>query len=173
MWMNLNLTSKSFNTSPFSSTTSAVKMIWWALNNYIACICIIRLWLSHLPLVSHMRVRESGQYWFRQWLVAYSAPSHYLNQCWFIVNWTRRNKLQWKFNQNTKLSFTKKHMKISSAKWLPFCPRGDELIHLLNTMTIDGTDMYMYMYICVSEMGSQHWFNLFLVGFLGTNVGGI
>ena len=39
----------------------------------------------------------------RLWLVAYSAPSHYLKQCWFIVNWTLRNKLQWKFNQNTKL----------------------------------------------------------------------
>ena len=23
------------------------------------------------------------------------SPSHYLNQCWNIVNWTLRNKLQW------------------------------------------------------------------------------
>ena len=29
-------------------------------------------------------------------------PSHHLNQCWDIVNWTHRNKLQWNFNQNTK-----------------------------------------------------------------------
>ena len=28
------------------------------------------------------------------------APSHYLNQCWNIVNWTLRNKLQWTFNRN-------------------------------------------------------------------------
>ena len=33
-----------------------------------------------------------------------SAPSHYLNQCWIIVNWTRKNKLLWNFNQNAKLS---------------------------------------------------------------------
>ena len=33
----------------------------------------------------------------------HSVPSHYLNQCWFIINWTRRNKLQWNFNQNTKV----------------------------------------------------------------------
>ena len=33
----------------------------------------------------------------------YSAPSHYLNQCWIIVNWTLRNKLKRNFNQNTKL----------------------------------------------------------------------
>ena len=31
------------------------------------------------------------------------APSHYLNQCWVIVSWTLRNKLQWNFNRNTKL----------------------------------------------------------------------
>ena len=30
-------------------------------------------------------------------------PSHYLNQCWVIVNWTLRNKLQWNSDQNTKL----------------------------------------------------------------------
>ena len=27
--------------------------------------------------------------------------SHYLNQCWNIVNWTPRNKLQWNFNWNS------------------------------------------------------------------------
>ena len=31
-------------------------------------------------------------------------PSHYLNDCWVIVNWTLRNNLQWNFDQNTKLS---------------------------------------------------------------------
>ena len=30
------------------------------------------------------------------------APSHYLNQCWRIVNWTLGDKRQWNFNQNTK-----------------------------------------------------------------------
>ena len=30
-------------------------------------------------------------------------PSHYLNQCWCIVNWNLRNKLKWNFNQNTIL----------------------------------------------------------------------
>ena len=31
---------------------------------------------------------------------AYSAPSHYLNQCWIIVNWTPGNKFQWNLNRN-------------------------------------------------------------------------
>ena len=34
-------------------------------------------------------------------LVAWSAPSHYLNQCWLIVNWTPGNKFQWNSNQNS------------------------------------------------------------------------
>ena len=46
--------------------------------------------LTHLSLVPHVL----GHHWFRQWLVAYSAPSHYLNQCWNTVNLTLRNKLQ-------------------------------------------------------------------------------
>ena len=32
-----------------------------------------------------------------------SAPSHYLNQCWNIVNWTLRNKLQWIFKWNSNI----------------------------------------------------------------------
>ena len=59
--------------------------------------------LTHLHLVPHMCVSESGQHWFRWWRVAYSAPSHYLSQCWVFVSLTVRNKLQWNFDQNTKL----------------------------------------------------------------------
>ena len=32
-----------------------------------------------------------NQHWFRQWLVAWTAPSHYLNQCRDIVHWRLRN----------------------------------------------------------------------------------
>ena len=31
--------------------------------------------------------------------VAYSAASHYLNQCWLFVNLTNRNNIQWNFNR--------------------------------------------------------------------------
>ena len=36
----------------------------------------------------------------QKWLVACPAPSHYLNQCWKIVEWTLRNKLKWNRNRN-------------------------------------------------------------------------
>ena len=44
--------------------------------------------------------RQINHHWFREWLVAWTALSHSLNQCWNIVNWTHRNKLQWNFNRN-------------------------------------------------------------------------
>ena len=59
--------------------------------------------LSHWGLVTHICVVELGHHWFRQWLVACSVPSHYLNQCWNIVNWTVRNKLHWNFNRNSNI----------------------------------------------------------------------
>ena len=62
--------------------------------------------LTHLPLVLHICVSELGQHWRRR--DAEETPpkrrrSHYLKQCWFIVNWTLRNKLQGNSNQNTKI----------------------------------------------------------------------
>ena len=34
-------------------------------------------------------------------VVAWSAPNHYLNQCWIIINWIPRNKIQWNINRNS------------------------------------------------------------------------
>ena len=52
-----------------------------------------------------------------------------LNLCWIMVSRDLRNKVQWNSNRNTVQTFslTKMHLKISSAKWRPFCPGGDEL----------------------------------------------
>ena len=81
-----------------------------------------------------------------------SAPSHYLNQCWVMLNWTLRNKLQWNFNKS--FSFTKMHLKISSAKWQPFCPRGDELSYTLSIKLIHVfPDVITTMSLCQSQWG--------------------
>ena len=52
------------------------------------------------PSDAYMR-KWTDHHWFRQWLIAWPAPRHYLNQCWNIVNWTLRNKLQWNLNRNS------------------------------------------------------------------------
>ena len=82
--------------------------------------------LTHLPPVPHICVNELVQYWFRKWLVACSAPSHYLNKWLLVFNWTLRNKLQWHFNQIQYFPFKKMPLKTSSAKWQSFSP-GEEL----------------------------------------------
>ena len=51
--------------------------------------------------------------------VAWPAPSRYLNQRWNIVNRNPWNKFQWNFNQNSYILI--KNLKMSSAKWRPFC----------------------------------------------------
>ena len=97
--------------------------------------------LTHLPPVPHICVIELGQHWFRWWLVAYSVPSHYLNQCWIGLDWiclTTTHVLQdilsigpleTNFSgiliQIQNLTFMKMHLKMS-AKWWPFCSGGDE-----------------------------------------------
>ena len=60
--------------------------------------CNIQTHLTHWGPVTPIDVTNLGHFWLRKWLVAYSAPSHYLNkcceQCCNIVNLTLRNKLQ-------------------------------------------------------------------------------
>ena len=54
------------------------------------------------PSDAYMR-RQSNHHWFRLWLVAWSAPSHYLNQCWIIINSNHRNKLRWNPRRNSSI----------------------------------------------------------------------
>ena len=47
------------------------------------------------------------------------TPSHYLNQCWYIVNWTLGHKLQWNLNPNLYFFIQefKMHLKMASGKY--------------------------------------------------------
>ena len=43
-------------------------------------------------------------YWFIDgYVYLWPAPSHYLNQCWVIVNWTLTNEIQWNRNLNLRI----------------------------------------------------------------------
>ena len=78
------------------------------------------------PLVPHICVSESGQHWFRWWLVAYSGPSHCSNALLLsIVPLETTCSEIWIKIPN--FSFKKMHLKMSSVKWWPFFSRGDEL----------------------------------------------
>ena len=77
--------------------------------------------LTHWGRVTHICVIKLSNHWFRLWLATWPVPSHYLNQCWNSVNWTRGtnfNKILMKIQQ---FSFKKMRLKMSSGKWCPFC----------------------------------------------------
>ena len=110
----------------------------------------------------HIIVSASDQHWFREWLAAYSAPSHYLNQCWVLVNWTLRNKFQWSFNQNTQLLLIHEvHLDISSVKWRPFCPGGDEIYNFMATLQLYSNcirPMYWLFHRVSGQFFMMLWF---------------
>ena len=89
--------------------------------------------LINLPLEPHIYVSELGQHWLRYWLVAWSALSHCLNQCWVGSLGTNLSEIR---IQLVTFSFKKMRQKMSSAKWRPFCPGEDELTLVYNPRAI-------------------------------------
>ena len=55
------------------------------------------------------------------WLVAWLAPSHYLNQCWNVADWSLGNNSSAILIETHTFLFKKMHLKSSSGKWQPFC----------------------------------------------------
>ena len=66
------------------------------------------------PSDAYMR-QYTYHYWFRWWLVAWSAPSHYLNQCWNTVNWTLGTNFSEILIEIHTFSFKKINFKMSSG----------------------------------------------------------
>ena len=87
--------------------------------------------LPHSNMLTHLP--QCRIYSLTNWLITASSngspPSHYLNQCWCIVNYTLRNKFQWNFNRNSNIIIQEKVFeKCCLPKWWPLCPGGDELM---------------------------------------------
>ena len=78
----------------WSSADNTIKTtvdIQWAFNQMAACFHHKSLHIkysNHRGQVTHVCVNKQGYHWIRYWFVACSVPSHYLNQCWLIINWT-------------------------------------------------------------------------------------
>ena len=93
-----------------------------------------RFWTQYVQWIwTYLCVINLCHYWFRQWLVACSAPSHYLNQWCIIFIWTFRNKHQSNCIRNSKFSFMKMHLKMSSGEWRPFCLDLNVLTRLVSS----------------------------------------
>ena len=86
---------------PYYHTTVCVQfLVWLRLFTFLfsQCTCT-STFNSCRPSAVYTR-----QHRFRLWIVAYSAPSHYLNQSRNIVNWTIGNKRHGNFNRNSYIS---------------------------------------------------------------------
>ena len=72
------------------------------IDNFLYKSCLLHVLLTHWGRVTHICVSKLTIICSDNGLspAAWSAPSHYLNQCWDIVNWTLGNKLQWNHNRN-------------------------------------------------------------------------
>ena len=57
----------------------------------------------------------------------YSAPSHYLNKGYFIVNWTLNTNFSENLNQNTKRFIHKNASDCIFCEMAAILSRGDEL----------------------------------------------
>ena len=87
-WLNFWLSKTTLNSKVSPITIefhSTLFLTFNSLKRSDAYVCLIKL----------------SYHWFRQWLGAWQAPSHYLNQSWNIVNWTQQNNLRWNIHQNT------------------------------------------------------------------------
>ena len=84
---------------------------------------------SHRGRVTHMCIGNITRITSDNVLPPGRQPSHYLNQCWNVVNWTLRNELKWILIEIQTFSFKIMHMKMSSAKWRPFYLGLNALTH--------------------------------------------
>ena len=93
------------------------------------------------------RVIKPDHHLFRQWLGAWPATSHYLNQCWDFVNWTLRNKLSEYLIKLYTFEFKKMHFKMSSGKWRPFC---------LSLNVLNSRALLMARKLCITSYMDIH-----------------
>ena len=113
--------------------------------------------LTHWGRVMHIFAS-----WFRQLLVTWPAPRHYLNQCWNIVNWSLRNKRKWNLNQNLYIFIQENPFK-NVWKWQPFCLSLNVLIcqsHTYTGRTLVCSSLrpqISYYLTGIGHQHAQHW----------------
>ena len=104
----------------------------------------ITLWI----LAMYIWASELDHHWYRQWLFACSAPSHFLVHCLLLVNWTLRNNHRWKLDQSWEISDHDMHRQLSS--W--------SSLRLMMQPVFIAENMFISHYVC------QLWFSAW--GFL-------
>ena len=95
-----------------------------------------------------------------------TTPSHYLNQCWHIVNWNLGNKFQWNLNEIFFFSFEKMGLKMV-VNWPPFLFWPQCVKHIQNDEILSMT-VQTLSYLCVPLNSCLYyqWHSLIYLKFL-------
>ena len=136
-------------------------------SNFIFGILYPPWWLLQWDLLNSLKLSDAfmhwtNQHWFRQWLVVEQlAPSHYLNQCWDIINRTLRNKLQWNFNQNSYIfiqenAFENAVWKMAAILFQPHCVKTKSMI----SCTVWLSEVYAGIILCVCPANERWSYNV-------------
>ena len=85
---------------------------------------------------------------FYEQVTAWTAPSHYLNQCCDIVNWTLRNKLQWNFNWNSNIFIQENALENGVCKMVSILSRPQCVKHSCH----DGPSKLRFIYFLIDRL---------------------
>ena len=130
--------------------------------------------------------QQINHHWFRKWLVAWPVPSHYLNQCWNIVNWTLGNKIKWNLNRDLNIfiqenAFENGVWKMAAVLSRPQCVKRRQLhptafeIRTCKYNYIQPKTMNVITWLCLNTLRSRQKWRHFADGifkciFLNENV---
>ena len=100
----LELKYTQFPLKTFKSVVSKKQPYWFRFHCIKCCLSYhwgVVICSAVQPSSTHwglVTTYELGHHWF-----SCLVPSHYLNKCWLIVNWTTDNRFQWNFNHNVTI----------------------------------------------------------------------
>ena len=77
--------------------------------------------LIHWARVTHICICKPYHNWFRLWLVAWTAPSHYLNNVGILLTGAFGINFSEMLIEIQTFSFKEMHLKMLSGKWGPSC----------------------------------------------------
>ena len=96
--------------------------------------------------------------------MAWSAPNHYLNKSWNIINWTIRNKIKWNLYRYSYVflqenAFKNVAWKTATALSRPrYINSKPVLVHTMDwrqTIILLKDGLVFYRHVCTSELGNS------------------
>ena len=87
-------------------------VIWWCISYF--CVKNSNIFIGQIHLKSYLE--HFGYFTF-------SVPSHYLSQCWLIVDWTFKKKILWNSNQNLTISMKENQSENAVCKMVTILSR--------------------------------------------------